>query len=201
MTLFVKGSETVDICLVGYGTLLYTQSLGATIGQETAQAVQVVPVIVRDYRRLFNLRPDTYKPSLFLTQEPIEAAAMNIEPAPGLHFNALAFPVAPEQLEALDAREAYYDRLIVPLYSFDTQELIGEGHVYMSPLDARWINRDPKTLLPRLRDIVWARTGAYKINQAFGQMYDRTTYMADGKTLVLDFYGERLNNYSEDDLR
>jgi hypothetical protein len=48
--------------LVGYGTLLYRPSLGDTIGGTAASAIEMVPVVVAGYRRLFNLRPDHYVP-------------------------------------------------------------------------------------------------------------------------------------------
>jgi hypothetical protein len=191
----------MEIFLVGYGTLLYSKSLGNTIGQEAAQQKKVVPIMVHDYRRLFNLRPDHYEPSLMLTKEPIETAAMNVESAPGFAFNGLGFSVTHDELNALDKREIYYDRQAVPIYHFDTGEMIGEGHVYVVPLDSRRLNRDPKQLLPRFRDVAWARSGAYSIGDAFGRAFDETTYLADGKTLITELYGDRLENYTDADLR
>lgn len=51
-----------------------------------------------------------------------------------------------------------------------------------------------RRLLPRWQDIVWARTGADAISHAFGQYYDATSYQADGKTLMIDFYRQYLPN-------
>jgi hypothetical protein len=75
---------------------------------------------------------------------------------------------------------------------FETGEELGPCHVYESPLDAHWLRNDNAQLLPLWRDIVYARVGAYRISEAFGRMYDATTYLADGKTLLVDYYKEHL---------
>ena len=42
--------------------------------------------------------------------------------------------------------------------------------------------------MPNWRDIVYARTGAYRISEDFGDYYDQTTYLADGESLTVDNY-------------
>lgn len=68
------------------------------------------------------------------------------------------------------------------------------GHIYAADLGSKWVDRDIRQLLPRWQDIVWARTGTYAISHAFGQYYDATTYLADGETLMIDFYRQHLLN-------
>ncbi len=178
----------MEIFLVGYGTLLLQGSLGQSIGQGSAEEKTIRPVSVRGYRRLFNLRPTHYDTSHKLGPEPIENAAMNVEPSPGTWFNGLGFSVTPKELEVLDQRERYYERQAAPVLDFDSGDVVGEGHFYMSRADAEWIERDPAKLLPLWRDIVWARAGAYRISDAFGAAYDETTYLADGTTLMFEHY-------------
>ncbi|HIE94999.1 MAG TPA: tetratricopeptide repeat protein [Acidobacteria bacterium] len=134
--------------LVGYGTLLYRPSLGDTIGGATASAIEMVPVVVAGYQRLFNLRPDHYVPltSSVLDTTGIENAAMNVEPAPGFNVNGLAFAVDDAQLPGLDRRERDYRRSRVQLRHFDTDESVGDGWIYSSEPDARWIERDPEAV-------------------------------------------------------
>ena len=182
----------VATLLVGYGTLLNRRSLGDSIGQDSAEAREVAPVIVHGYRRLFNLRPDHYESSFKLGTAAIENAAANLEAAPGSRFNGLAFPVTSDELEVLDERESYYERHVVTLHAFDTNEVIGEGHVYVSLPDARWIERDTTRLMPLWRDIEWSRGGAYRVAESFGRVYDETTFLADGITLLIDSYRELL---------
>jgi len=190
----------VEAFLVGYGTLLHRGSLGQSIGRESAERKRVLPVLVRGYRRLFNLRPTHYTTSFKLSREPIENAAMNVEPAPGESFNGLAFEATPEELHALDQRERYYRRRAAPVYHFDSGELLGEGHFYVSEPNASWIFRDVEKLMPLWRDVVWARTGAYRLGEAFGRCYDDTTYLADGRTLVIDRYRDVIDDIEDVDL-
>ncbi len=182
--------EAVGVFLVGYGTLLHRGSLGQSIGRDSATEKRALPVVVRGYRRLFNLRPTHYATSFKLSRNPIENGAMNVEPAPGESFNGIAFEVTPEELEALDQRERYYRREAAPVFHFHSGAPLGEGHFYVSEPGASWIVRDIERLMPLWRDIVWARTGAYRLGEAFGRCYDETTFLADGRTLVIDRYRE-----------
>lgn len=191
MNLDTDASKAVFI--IGYGTLLYRASLGQTIGRTMADQREMVPVLVTGFRRLFNLRPDHYLASDVWGRAGIENGAMNVEPAASESLNGLAFEVAPEELEQLDRRERYYERLEAEIYDFQTGEPLGPGHIYSSKPDARWIERDPGKLLPLWRDVAWARAGSYAISRRFGETFDRTTYLADGKTLVVDHYRAHLS--------
>jgi len=178
--------------LIGYGTLLSQASLGNTIGGNAASQKRFVPVVVQGYRRLFNLRPDHYEPSCVLGVAGVEAAAANVEPAVGERFNALAFPVSADELAQLDARERYYERVETAVATFGDERPFGAAFVYVSRPDARWIERDPMKLLPLWRDIELARGGAYGVGADFGAAYDRTTYLADGETLLAQRYAAQL---------
>lgn len=180
--------ENNKVIIVGFGTLLLQESLGDTVSGER----KFTPIIVKNYRRLFNLLPDHYEADNRLRENYTEIGAANIEPAEGFEFNGLSFEANASDLENLDARERYYKRSVVPHYDFETGEALGMCHVYESPLDARWLICDTDKLLPLWRDIVYARVGAYRISEAFGKMYDATTYLADGKTLMIDYYKEHL---------
>jgi hypothetical protein len=188
---------SAETLLVGYGTLLYRDSLGHSIGATPAESKLIVPVVVRDYKRLFNLRPEHYQSSHKLNAAGNELGAMNVEPSTGSSFNAVAIPVNLLELEILDRRERYYQRVTAPVHDFSTGGLVGLGHFYAAALGSHWLDREVRRLLPRWQDIVWARTGAYAISLAFGQYYDATTYLADGETLMIDFYRQHLPNAEE----
>lgn len=188
--------------LIGYGTLLLRGSLAHSIGTDAAQAKDRIPVMVHDYRRLFNLRPEHY---MAITSNKfgvagIENGALNVEPASGHNFNALAFPTTMEELKALDHRERYYKRVVVPMVRFGTDAPVGSGHVYLAEPDSQWVGGDRSKLMPLWRDVVWARTGAYQWADDFGSHYDRTTYLADGETLVSEEYRELLLDTSDVDI-
>ena len=179
---------SAETFLIGYGTLLHRGSLGDSIGAGAAHGKDVLPVVIRDHRRLFNLRPTHYTSSFMMGEAPIENAAMNVEPARGSEVNALAFPTSEEELERLDHRERYYARCPIEFFDFETEEVLGIGHVYRAAPDAPWLERDPSKLLPRWEDIVLARSAAYQISRRFGESFDATTYLADGETLMIDAY-------------
>ncbi len=173
--------------LVGYGTLLSKRSVADTVG-EAGRTKPFVPVIVPNFCRLFNLRPEHYPPSFRRTSEPIEVAAMNVLPSEGSHFNGLAFPVSETDLMALDKRERYYQRVRIPITSFSDNQPLGNAWVYSAGPEAPAVFDSSVGLLPHWRDVVLARQGAYSHGNAFGSMFDETTFMADGRTLVVDEY-------------
>lgn len=185
---------SAESLLIGYGTLLYRGSLGQSIGAESSESKPIVPVIVRNFKRLFNVRPEHYESSHKLNAAGIELGAMNVKPSTGFSLNAVALPVNAHELEKLDQRERYYRRVTIPIHDFFTGEPLGLGHVYIADLESKWVDSDLHKLLPRWQDIVWARTGSYAISQAFGEYYDATTYLADGETLMIDFYRQHLPN-------
>jgi len=173
--------------LVGYGTLLSQESTAKTVGPSTS-AKTFRPVVVLGYRRLFNLRPDHYRPSFHLTKEPLEVAAMNVMPWEGSSFNGLAFPVSPSELEALDHRERYYERIQVQVLAFPSREPLGDAWVYSASPEAPAVFPPESELRPQWEDLVLARAGAYAKGQAFGKMFDDTTFLADGSTLAVEAY-------------
>lgn len=179
--------------VVGYGTLLWRPSLGRTLGADAAAARALAPVVVPGYRRLYDFAPPHYAAALRLRSDPVERSAANIEPAAGARFNALAFEAGPDEIARLDERERVYRRVAVPLLSFPDLAPLGTGWAYVGPPDAEHVERDPGRLLPHWRDIAFARRGAFAVGPDFGRLFDETTFMADGTTLVSDFYRDHLD--------
>ena len=178
--------------IIGYGTLLYKESLANTIGGSAGQKVYI-PVIITAYKRIFNLLPDHYTPSFKISKLPVEKAAANVIRNEDSYLNGLAFEVSEEELGELDQREKHYRRVECHAIDFHSREDIGTAMIYTAPYEMDWVTRDPK-YLPDFIDIAYARTGAYRYGQDFGRMYDQTTYLADGVTLMVDHY----KNYLEE---
>ncbi len=179
------------IYIVGYGTLLYTESVGDTIGTTAIKKVYK-PVVIYGFKRLFNLLPSHYKPSYKISDLPVEKAAANITQHPGASLNGLAFEVSVAELNALDQREQHYNRIETTLYDFKSGDPIGKGFVYAADKNKATLTGDPE-FLPDWEDISWARTGAYRHGAEFGTMYDQTTFLADGETLVMQRYAKWLD--------
>jgi hypothetical protein len=185
------------VLLGGIGTLLLKESLGDTVSHDNANSKKSIPIIIEGYRRLYNVACSHYEVENRMGHGFIERGAANIEPAPGFSLNGVAFWVDKSELADLDKRERYYKRISAPCKHFETGEELGICQLYMSPLDAEWVIRDNSKLLPLWRDIAYARVGAYRISEDFGKYFDATSYMADGKTLLVDFYKDHLDALSE----
>lgn len=181
-----------SVLVAGYGTLLLKESLGDTVSQESASEKEFIPIVVQGCKRAYNLVPDHYEAENRLGHGPIEKAAANTVFAEGYCFNAVAFRVKTSELSLLDQRERYYKRVSAPCTDFFSKKELGECYFYMSEPDARWIENDLEKLLPLWRDIVYARVGSYRVSEAFGKLYDETTWLADGKTLLVDYYADYL---------
>jgi hypothetical protein len=177
--------------LVGYGTLLNRASLASTLGPHAGEK-EPTPVFVEGFQRLFNLLPAHYEPSFFITQDPVEVAAMNVRPSSVHRFNGLAFKVTMEELEALDEREKYYDRNWIRIRAFPDGPPMGEAFAYVARPDSPWVTDVPQGLRPRWKDVLMAREGAYAVSRGFGEMFDETTFMADGRSLVVEEYRHHL---------
>lgn len=177
--------------IVGYGTLLYTESVGDTIGASAGKKLYL-PVMVHGFKRLFNLLPSHYNPSFKISKMPVEKAAANIIVSPGSKFNGLAFQVNEVELAEIDRRESHYLRHETSIYDFVSGELMGKAFVYVATKEKATLT-DDACFLPDWEDISWARTGAYRHGEEFGEMYDRTTFLADGKTLVVKRYHDHLS--------
>lgn len=178
--------------ILGYGTLLYRPSLGDSIGASEATRRRVRPVIVRGWKRLFNLRPDHYEPSSILSSGAVEAAAMNVEPDERSSMNAVCIEVTSEELLALDRRERYYDRRRVQGVDYRDAEPV-EAILYYAPRGDRRLCHDPGLLLPLWRDLVWGIEGCRDIDQEFAEIFKATTFLADGETLASELYREFLD--------
>jgi hypothetical protein len=131
---------SAETLLVGYGTLLYRSSLGQSIGAMAAESRPITPVIVRDYKRLFNVRPEHYQSSHKLNAAGIELGAMNVERSSGSSFNAVVIPVNALELEILDQREPYYRRATATVHDFSTGEPIALGDIYAADLGSNWVD-------------------------------------------------------------
>jgi len=177
--------------VVGYGTLMSRASAGRTLSAAVEER-GFFPVVVPGFRRLYNLRPEHYQPSLRLSQAPVEVAAANVQPAPGSCFNGLAFRVSSAELPVLDDRERYYARIQVPVLSFPDERPVGDAFVYSAGEGSPWVVGCDADLLPRWEDLLLARGGAYRLSHAFGVLFDQTSFLADGRTRVMDRYAPHL---------
>ncbi len=176
--------------LIGYGTLVSTASLAKDIGTTATAGKSFHMVTVPGYKRLFNVQPDHYESSRVFSTGGIERGAMNVQPWDGASFNGVLFQTTETEVARLDERERFYDRVTVPVKAFGSDRWFGEAFVYSASPGSQWVVDDPGFLMPRWKDIELARGGFYRHSREFGRMFDETTYLADGRTLVFERYGD-----------
>lgn len=164
--------------VAAYGTLLSRESLALTLSHEATREKRFVPVWIAGFQRVFNVRPPYYRGA----QASREEAAVNLEPLADARCNAAVFLASLEELARLDARERGYERVVVPLLSFETSQPFGQAFAYLAPASSPWIERDPRALAPLARDLEWARAGARELGAEFAREFERTTFLADGRT-------------------
>jgi len=158
------------------------------VGDDRSNQKEYIPVTVHRYKRLFNVRAEHYLPSHKMMENDIEIGAANVEFSEQHAFNGVAFEVTENELRLLDQRERYYERISVKAHRFDSELFLGDASVYCALPHSKWVDTDNQKLLPHWRDIDYARRGAYAIGDAFGKAYDESTFLADGKILMVDFY-------------
>lgn len=174
--------------VIGFGTLLLKHSLGDTVGGESSDKKKYIPITVKGYKRLFNVVAQHYTPTHKMSRGNVEIGAANVEYSKEHSFNGVAFEVSDEEILLIDKRERYYERIEVQAHLFGSDKVLGEAFLYCALPDSQSVESSNDKLLPHWRDIDYARRGAYAISEEFGKAYDESTFMADGKTLMIDHY-------------
>lgn len=177
----------MSMWIVGFGTLLYQNSLKDTV-KESGDIIEYIPIVIKDYKRIFNVYAEHYTPSHQLSNNGIEMGAANIKYAPGYKCNAVVFESTEADVALLDKRERYYERIEVDAFNYNTNEPLKNVFAYCAKDNFSCIRHSINELLPNWRDIDYARKGAYAISEEFGRLYDASTYLADEKTLMVDHY-------------
>jgi len=149
--------------IVGYGSLLSHASLKKTIPDRPVQ-----PVIVRGYKRIFNVLANNH------------TDVLNIVKKSGGYFNGVLFTVNVEELKQIKQREQpQYQFRRSWAYDFDTGRKIS---LALLAIDLRH-SLDHQNHEPNLLYLKSCREAAYAISKKFGQMWDDTTYTADSEKI------------------
>lgn len=141
---------------VGYGSLLSHNSLSKTIKDR-----KFLPVIVKGYKRIFNLTEDNKKEDV-----------LNIEKSSKNEFNAIMFSINEKELIKLKEREDIYNLEEVDVYDFKTLKELGKALISSDP----YVGIDKIGLLPDKRYFILCRESAYHFSSEFGKYWDNTTF-------------------------
>lgn len=154
--------ETYNI--IGYGSLLSHQSL-----LETCKNKKFTPIIVKDFKRVFNLKSEVNKKSDIL----------NLKKQKNSLFNAVQFKVNKTELKKLKEREDWYNFEKTKYFDFKTRKLLGEGFISIDYS----ILIDKKGYKPEKSYFILCREAAYNISNSFGCFWDYTTYTSKNEKI------------------
>lgn len=151
--------------MIGYGSLLSHQSLSRTIPDKP-----FTPILVRGYKRLFNLAVSKGR----------NPDVLNVQKARGKTFNGVLFHVDEQELRRIMEREEDYNLEETHAYDFRTKRMVGKGFVCADYV----VGIDRLKRLPEKKYFILCREAAYHISLPFGEYWDQTTYLADGNTVT-----------------
>lgn len=145
---------------VGYGSLISHNSLSKTIKDR-----KFIPVIIKGYKRIFNLIEDNKKED-----------CLNIIKSKKDFFNAVMFKINDKELIKIKEREDVYDLEQVEVFNFKTRKKLRKALISSDSL----VGLDHKGLLPDKRYFILCREAAYHLSEEFGKYWDETTFTSRG---------------------
>lgn len=160
----------MKILLVGYGSLLNLSSL-----RDTLNISSFTPVIIKGYKRIFNVKLSSSKTS----------DVLNIVKSKRHYFNGLMFQVDYRQLKMLIKREEPEYHLhpveAIPFTAFknSSRSPLINSFVFVD----EYIHLDKKKRLPNKDYFIFCRQSAYSVGKEFGKSWDNTTYLASGEKI------------------
>mgnify|MGYP001568653415 FL=1 len=146
--------------IVGYGSLISHNSLRETIGNK-----HFIPVIVKGYKRIFDI--DLIKGK--------NSDVLNLEKNSKCKFNGVVFSVTDKELERLRKREDNYELEETTFYDMKKREKLGNCFVFVDHIDM------DKEMLPDKSYFLLCREAAYHLTKRFGKMWDGTTFVSTGE--------------------
>jgi len=153
--------------VVGYGSLISHNSL-----KETIKDKKFTPVIVKGYKRVFNLVDG-------------KADVLNLVKDKNSSFNGVLFSVEEKELKRLIKRELEYNMEQVDIFDFKTGKKIGQAFTFID----YFLDLDNGKKLPDKSYLILCREAAYHISEEFGKFWDKTTFLSSGENI-----GEFLKN-------
>jgi len=148
--------------IAGYGSLISHNSLKETIGNK-----RFIPVIVKGYKRIFDINRIKGENS----------DVLNLEKNSKCKFNGVMFSVTDKELERLRKREEGYELEETAFYDMKKCEKLGNCFVFVDHIDM------DKEMLPSKNYFLLCREAAYHLSKRFGKMWDNTTYISTGEKI------------------
>jgi len=150
--------------IVGYGSLISHKSL-----KETIKDKKFTPVIVKGYKRIFNLK----------IENDTDPDMLNVMKHPGSTFNGVLFKVNEKELDQIKERESEYNLEKTKCYDFKTKKYIDKCFVVADYN----VSLDKKGFLPDKSYFILCREAAYMISEEFGKYWDNSTFTAKNQKI------------------
>lgn len=146
--------------LIGYGSLVSHKSL-----KETCEDKKFSPIIVKGYKRIFNIKTKLKKDIL------------NLKKSKNNYFNAILFKVTEKELEKIKSREDIYNFEKIKYSGYTSKKRLGEAFASIDHI----IAIDNHKNKPNKEYFILCREAAYQISKEFGELWDNTTFTSDNK--------------------
>jgi hypothetical protein len=188
---FLSESKLSSLPLVGYGSLINEASAARTINTDTS--ARRAPVVAYGAIRVFNYRMSpAYVNERYGTPESSKhLAALNCERTGRGEdrFNGILTHVAPDTLGAFRDREKDYALQPVVYQLWDQPDSKPQVAyiLELKPGDGSEGDRYDSTILPHIDYTRLCQTGAQAISEAFLDYFNKSTFLADKETSLLEY--------------
>ncbi len=190
--------ENGKILLFGYGSLMSPDLARNKKCIKQENLITLRPAISFGMKRLFNIRATVLKTLTSKTLEPKERCFLNLIPTTDYHCvtNGIVVEVDQEDLTRLVAREVGYD--LVPVFVASWEDAIKQSdaikieiaYTFSASVELRdHVSYTSNELYP----IRWYASIVDEAAKFYGPLfwntYQKTTWLADGTTLITDWHG------------
>jgi len=161
--------------IIAYGAMLNKESLAKTI-----KSREFKEVLVKGYSRIFNQR--AAKLHLYNADPKQNRVAIaNVIPNEDRYFNAVMFEVDDYEFEKLKIREksCHTKKITAELKNGERAEAI----MFIGNKIYEGNEMQSNDYLPIELYLKRCRNGAYAVSEEFGNKWDETTYLGDGRTV------------------
>ena len=148
--------------MIGYGSLMSHNSLKETINNKHFK-----PVIIKGYKRIFDIYVKKSENSDILNREKSKSSELN----------GVMFKVNDKELRQIKKRENLYNLEKTKAYDFKDKKMLGSCFIVIDYS----VKIDRKNKLPSKSYFILCREAAYHISKEFGEYWDKTTFTSDNE--------------------
>lgn len=203
-------SHEGKVLLFGYGSLMKKCSVGVngkqTIKDESSNTIR--PVVALNLKRIYNYHDQREMDTRKYVGEENERACLNVTKSPGSITNGVVMEVDLDDLACAIKREHGYD--LKPVVVVDWQSLLDNpselrfevAYTFCASDEKRTSIFNPQQqihytnneILPVRRYADYVKAAADDFGALFSLMYDETTYLSDGMTLIYQWDRTKSSN-------